>query len=488
MNEELSAHFIDGEAATFPDEDGVEVVAPYSGARLGRIPVGGREAVEAAVGSARRALRAWKRTSLEERIARLDALCAKVESKRTTLETMLVQEVGKPVKAARLEVTRLLDAFRYFRDEAPKRLGNLVIKGYDDFVPQVVRDPVGVVAAITPFNFPIQLLSWKLCPAVLSGCTVVCKPDPRTPLSTARLAQWATEVGWPPGVFNVVHGDGRTGTELVQDPRVAKVAFTGSVKAGQMVYVCAANEIKRVTLELGGCSPLVVCPDADLKRWMDGVLFRTFYNSGQYCFRINRALVDRRRYDEFVEGFAEAAAGLVVGDPADERTDLGPLIDRRAFERVAERIEEAERLGARVVLDGRTAATPDGSLIGPTLLADVPPEAGVACEETFGPVLAAAAFDDLDEAIERANATPYGLAAFALTEDPRTGARLSEELEAGTVWVNALDKTVIELPFGGVKASGIGVEKSQWAFDEYIQPRAVYLGFAPEAVAAWPPV
>jgi len=476
-----ASHWIDGRPASFPGEREIDVASPWNAAVIGRVAAGGDLAVERAVEAAARAFRGWRRTPLEDRARRIDALAARVEAERGVLEQLLVAEAGKTLRNARLEVGNLLAAFRYFRGEAPLRLHGFDLAGDGSFTPRVARDPVGVVAAIAPFNFPVQLLSWKLCPAVLAGCTVVCKPDPRTPLSTARLAEWASESGWPEGVFSVVHGDGATGARLVGHPGVAKVAFTGSVASGRAVYRSAAERIKRVTLELGGCSPLVVCQDADLDRWMDGVLQRAFYNSGQYCFRVNRALVERSRYDEFLERFVEAASKLVVGDPADERTDLGPLIDRASRERVAERIASAERRGARMCLDGRTQSSPAGTRIGPTLLADVPSDAEVLHEETFGPVVAAVPFDELDEAVALANSTDYGLAAFALTEDAATGARLAEELEAGTIWVNALDKSVIELPFGGVKQSGIGVEKSQWAFDEYLLTRAVYLGFPGEA-------
>jgi succinate-semialdehyde dehydrogenase/glutarate-semialdehyde dehydrogenase len=482
MNEAL--HFIDGQPVAFPGESAADVKSPYSGEVIGRVPVGGGEAVTRAVESSARALGAWRSRSLDERIAALDALATRVEERQESLAEMLVREVGKPIRAARIEVRTLLASFRHFQQEAPRRIRDHDLPGQDDFTPRVAMDPMGVVAAITPFNFPLLLLSWKLCPAMLTGCTVVCKPDPRTPLSTAKLAEWASELGWPPGVFNVVHGDASTGARLVDDPRVAKVAFTGSVEGGRAVYRSAAAGIKHVTLELGGCSPLVVCEDADFEAWMDAILNRAFYNSGQYCFRVNWALVDRRRYSEFREALATAASKLVAGDPADETTDLGPLIDRAAFERVVEGIEGAERCGARVLLDGRAVASERGSLIGPSVLADVPLDAAILRTETFGPVVCVVPFDDLEQAIELANGTEYGLAAFALTRDRATGARLARDLEAGTVWVNALDKSVIELPFGGVKQSGIGVEKSAWAFDEYLQPRAIYFGFPPDGHGA----
>jgi acyl-CoA reductase-like NAD-dependent aldehyde dehydrogenase len=472
-----AAHWIGGAPARFAGETEREVRSPWSGEAVGAVPIGSPAAVEAAVAAAQGAWPAWRRTPLAERSERLEALAARIEANGEELAALLVAEVGKPIRGARLEVRNLLAALRWFCAEAPRQIHHDALPARDGFTPLVRRDPVGVVAAITPFNFPVQLLAWKLGPALLAGCPLVCKPDPRTPLSTALLAQWANELGFPPGVFSVLHGDGATGAALVEHPGVAKVAFTGSATAGRAVYRSAADGIKRVTLELGGCSALVVDADADLARWLPAVLNRAFYNAGQYCFRVNRALVHERRYAEFVEGFAKAAAELAVGDPADERTDVGPLIDRPSFERVLERIEDAERRGARVRLDGRAHARAGRSLLGPTLLCDVPDDALVMRDETFGPVVSAAPVRGVDEAVARANASPYGLAAFALTGDPRTGARLAEELEAGTVWVNALDQTLLELPFGGVKQSGIGIEKSARAFDEYLLPRAVYFGF-----------
>jgi len=472
-----AAHWIDGEPATFPDEAPRAVRSPFSGEVLARIPEGSPAAVDTAVNAATRAFRAWRRVPLGERLAAVRAWLERVERERDTLERTLVAEVGKPIRAARSEVDSLLSSCRYLLAQAPGAIADEEIPGYDRFTPRVTREPVGVVAAITPFNFPALLLAWKLCPAVLAGCTVVSKPDPRTPLATAALARWAAEAGWPPGVFNVVHGDRDAGAGLVSHPGVAKVAFTGSVEAGRAVYESAAEGIRRVTLELGGCSALVVCRDGDFQGAMPQILHRCFFNAGQYCFRVNRVLVERSRHDALVAALVAAASRLVVGDPREEGTDLGPLIDRPAFDEVVRRIEDAEARGARVVLDGRRAARAGASLIGPTLVCDVPEDATLARSETFGPVVSVAPFHDLDEAIALANDTEYGLAAFALTADRATGARLARDLEAGTVWVNALGESVPELPFGGVKQSGIGVEKSRWAFEEYLQRKAVYFGF-----------
>ena len=267
-----------------------------------------------------------------------------------------------------------------------------------------------------------------------------------------------------------------TGALLVGHPGVAKVAFTGSVRGGRAVYEEAARGIRPVTLELGGCSPLVVCEDAELDRWLPAVMARTFHNSGQVCFRINRALVHGSRHDEFVERVAKAAAALVVGDPRDEATELGPLVDREAAESVLARIADAVTRGARIRLDGRPRDAGGSSLLGPTLLTEVAADADVLREETFGPVLAVQRVASDDEAIARANDSVYGLAAFALTRDPQRARRLVEELEAGSVWVNALDRSLMELPFGGVKQSGVGVEKSRWGFEEYLHRRAVVVG------------
>lgn len=470
------AHHIDGRAIGFAGEPRLDVVNPFTGETLAGVPLGGEAAVDAAVDAARRAGPAWRRTPLPERIGRVEALARRVEQGREELARILVAEIGKPIRHARTEVDHMLAALRYFAAEAPAGVRDDEIARDATFVARIERRPVGVVAAIAPFNFPLLLLSWKLGPAVLAGCTVVCKPDPRTPLATSLLADWATAAGWPPGVFNVVHGARDAGERLVGHPGVAKVAFTGSVDSGRAVYRRAAEGIKRVLLELGGCSALVVCDDGDFNAHMTEILHRAFYNSGQYCFRINRALVARARYEEFTRALSTAAAGLVVGDPSDERTDLGPLIDEAALTSVHHRIDNALACGARLLLDGRRAGPGRAPFLGPTVLADVPRNADVMRSETFGPVLAAAPFDTIDDGIALANETPYGLAAFALTGDFPTATRLSEELEAGTVWINAISRSLIELPFGGIKQSGIGLEKSARAFDEYLVPRALYLG------------
>ncbi len=468
-----AGHFIDGLEHTPGGEPILEIRSPWSRALQGTIPRGGADSVDRALASAEAATRLWRRVPLAERIERVHALAERIRAEQATLVDVLVGEVGKPRKAAQLEVTRLLDAFAYFAREAPLRLGSPVDDGEEPTL-QIVRDPVGVVVAIVPFNFPVQLLSWKLLPAVLTGCATVAKPDPRTPLSAALLARWAHEAGWPPGVFNVVHGDASTGAALVEDPRVAKVAFTGSTRGGRAVYKSAAEGIKRVTLELGGCSPLVVWKEAEIAERIDQVRARSLYNSGQYCFRINRAFVHRSRYEEFLDAFTRSASALVVGDPQESTTDLGPLIDRPALERVLAAIADAEQAGARVVLDGRAQVREGSTTLGPTLLADVPASAGVMRHETFGPVVSVMPVDELDEAIALANATDYGLAAFALAGDPAVAARLRDTLEAGSVWINALDRAAMEAPFGGIKQSGLGVEKSRWAFHEYLQPRAIY--------------
>ena len=465
-------HFIAGESSFPRHEETIEVRSPWSDELVGTVPRGAGPSVQAALESCAGATKAWRRVPLADRIKRLMALRARIDRGRNELADLLVAEVGKPSKGARLEVSRLIDAFDYYAAEAPLRLAE--VQDGDEPALQIVRDPVGVVVAILPFNFPVQLMSWKLLPAMLTGCATVVKPDPRTPLSTALLARWAHETGWPAGVFNVVHGDAETGAALVADPRVAKVAFTGSVRGGRAVYRSAADGIKRVTLELGGCGPLVVWKDADIEGRIDQVRSRSFYNAGQYCFRINRAYVHRSRYEELVDRFVASASELKVGDPSLEDTDLGPLIDRDALDRVVANIENAEQAGARLALDGRQHMQPNRNVIGPTIIADVPASARVMCSETFGPVVSIAPVDELEEAIERANGTEFGLSAFALARDPAVARALRERLEAGSVWVNALDRASMAAPFGGIKQSGLGVEKSRWAFNEYLQPRAIY--------------
>ena len=464
-------HLIDGEPWRAGAEPLRELVDPWSGQAIATIPMAGEATVARAVASARAALPRLRMLTIGDRIARLDVLLELVRARSEELAATLVVEMGKPIRSARREIDSVLTAAMWFRDHAQELLGPV-----DSGEPglSIVREPVGVVAAITPFNFPLQLLSWKLFPAFLSGCPVVCKPDPRTSISTAILAEWASEASWPVGAFTVIHGAEETGARLVAHDDIAKVAFTGSISAGRAVYTRAAAGLKRVTLELGGCSPLVVCSDARIDDAIAAVCARAFGNSGQFCYRISRAYVHRSRHDELVDKCVAAARKLVVGDPRDSATDLGPLVDREAVAIVHERIAEAERSGATVVLDGRTYTRTHPGLVGPTVIDDVPDDAAIMAHETFGPTLAIAPFDDLDDAIARANDTMYGLGAFALTEDAATAQRLARELEAGTVWCGAIDRASMAAPFGGRKDSGIGIEKSRWAFDAYALPRAIY--------------
>ncbi len=464
-------HFVDGAPWAEPAEPLRELIDPWREEPFAAIPIGGEATVARAVASARAALPRLAALGTDGRIARVDALVQLVRARAEQLAATLVAELGKPIRAARREIDSVLTAATWFRDHAARELGPL-----DSGEPglAIVREPVGVVAAITPFNFPLQLLSWKLFPAFLCGCPVVCKPDPRTAISTAMLASFAVEAGWPPGAFSVVHGGAETGAHLVAHDDVAKVAFTGSVAAGRAVYSLAAAGLKRVTLELGGCSPLVVCEDARVDARMPALCARAFGNSGQFCYRISRVYVHRSRQRELVERWRTAAAALVVGDPRDERTELGPLVDRASTAAVHARIADTVQTGAHLVLDGRTHARTHPGLVGPTIFDDVPDDAAIMTHETFGPTLAIAAFDELDDAIARANAGPYGLGAFALTEDPATADRLSRALDSGTVWCGAIERVSMNAPFGGRKQSGIGIEKSRWAFDAYLLPKAIY--------------
>lgn len=334
------------------------------------------------------------------------------------------------------------------------------------------REPVGVVAAITPWNFPLVLAMWKIAPALAAGCTVVLKPAPETPLSALRLVELARQAGLPDGVLSVVTGDGTTGAALASHPLVAKVAFTGSTATGQGILQASVPDLKRVTLELGGKSPSVICADADLSVAIPQAAMGCFFNSGQVCYAGTRLYVHRSVHDQVIEGIAAFAAGQRLGASADRSSALGPLISERQKARVAGFVDRARAAGIEAI--ATEMALPErGYYFAPTLLRDVPADAEAAREEIFGPVLATAAFDDLDQAIGMANDSRYGLAAHIFTRDLAQAHRAAARLQAGTVFVNCVMLADPAFPFGGMKMSGIGRENGSEVLDAYLEPKSV---------------
>jgi len=459
-------------------EGSFDVLNPSTGDLVGRAPLAGDEHVDAAARAAHAAWRGWRDTPGVERGAAIMALVASVRDEAEELAAMLTREQGKPLAAARGEVAGFCAVMDFYAQEARRISGQVLESDQADRFVYVLKQPVGVVAAIPPWNDPLHLLSRMIGPALAAGCTVVAKPASETPLTTLELGTLARQA-LPPGVFNVVTGPGPVvGEQLVRHPLVAKVALTGSVAGGRSVLSAAADGIKSVTLELGGQCPCIVWRDADIDKAVDAIAFQGFRGSGQVCNRVNRVLVHDAVYDRVVADVAELASRIVVGDGFADGVDIGPLINRSQLEWVTGQVDDAVANGARV-LTGGTPLTGDGfdrgSFFEPTVLADCTPDMQVMQNETFGPVLAfARGGDDLDAAFDLANAGWSGLSAFFFGGDQRDCWRAARELQAGSVWINDIHGSMVQAPYGGMKQSGLGREQGSVAMDEYLELKTVY--------------
>jgi acyl-CoA reductase-like NAD-dependent aldehyde dehydrogenase len=463
--------FIDGD--WIETGEWLEVRSPYDGSLVGRVAKGGAAEARRAIDAAERAMA--EPLPAHERAAILDRTARFVEERSDEIARTISAEAGKPLKAARVEVSRAQSTFTTAAVEARKLAGDVVPM---DASPAgagklafTLRVPIGVVGAISPFNFPFNLVAHKVAPALAAGCAVVLKPASQTPLSALLLAELEGEAELPAGWLSVVCGSAaEIGDVLVEDERVALITFTGSAAVGWELRERAPR--KRVNLELGNATPVIVAADADLDDVAVRLASNAFSFAGQSCISVQRIYVEHSAYDAFLERFLPRVEALVVGDPADEATDVGPLIATGERDRVLEWIEEARAGGARVLTGGEL----DGELLRPTVIADAPPDSKVACEEVFGPLCTVAAYDSLDEAIGLANATRYGLQAGIFTSDVKAALRAARDLEFGGVTVNeAPTFRADQMPYGGVKDSGNTREGPAYAIREMTEERLVVL-------------
>lgn len=462
------------------------VINPATGETVADMALAQPADVDAAVASARAALRDWSGAAPAERSAVLAKL-AKLADEATDL--FIAEEVaqcGKPVRLAReFDVPGSVDNIDFFAGAARHLEGKASAEYSGDHTSSIRREAVGVVATITPWNYPLQMAVWKVIPALAAGCSVVIKPAEITPLTTLTLARLATEAGLPDGVFNVLTGAGAdVGTALAGHADVDMVTFTGSTPVGRRVMAAAAVHGHRTQLELGGKAPFVVFDDADLDAAIQGAVAGSLINTGQDCTAATRAIVAQDLYDDFVAGVAELMGKIVVGDPHDPDTDLGPLITSAHQNKVAGMVSRAPDEGGRVVTGGVAPDGP-GSFYRPTLIADVSESSEVWREEIFGPVLVARAFTDDDDALRQANDTVYGLAASAWTRDVYRAQRASREIHAGCVWINDHIPIISEMPHGGFGASGFGKDMSQYSLEEYLSIKHVMSDITGVADKAW---
>jgi acyl-CoA reductase-like NAD-dependent aldehyde dehydrogenase len=459
------------------------VLNPASNEPLAEVAAAGTEDVDRAVAAARRAFDEgpWPRMSASQRGRYLLRVAAILERDAAEVARIESANNGKPIReSAGIDVPLAVDCFEYFAGYATKLAGHtLPVPG--DVLAYTLREPIGVVGAITPFNFPLLLATWKLAPALAFGNTVVIKPSSDTPLSTLRLAAIFEEAGLPPGAVNVVVGPSATGNHLVEHADVDKITFTGSTEVGKGIAARAAGNLKRVSLELGGKAPNIVLADAPLDDAVAGALFGVFWTQGEICTAGSRILVQRPIFEAFVERFAARARSLRLGDPLDPRTQTGPVVSRRQQERVLGYIEAGRQAGARLVAGGGRPSDPAlarGNYVEPTVFVDARPDMTIVQEEIFGPVAVILPFDAPEDAVRMANATPFGLTAGVWTRDVKLAHRMARALRAGTVWVNMYNVVTSEAPFGGFKESGWGRENGPYALEAFTEVKSVYVNLA----------
>jgi betaine-aldehyde dehydrogenase len=481
----VASSWIDG-AAVMTGGKSHRVINPATCDVVAEFALAAPTDVDVAVAAAGAALPGWATATPADRSAVLARLATLAAERADDLVAEEVSQTGKPVRlATEFDVPGSIDNIDFFAGAARHLEGKAAAEYSADHTSSIRREAVGVVATITPWNYPLQMAVWKVLPALAAGCTVVIKPSELTPLTTLTLARLASEAGLPNGVFNVVTGLGAdVGTRLAGHAGVDMVTFTGSTAVGHKVMAAAAMHGHRVQLELGGKAPFVVFDDADLDAAIQGAVAGALINTGQDCTAATRAIVARELYDDFVVGVAEVMGKIVVGDPNDPDTDLGPLITMAHRDKVAGIVSRAPGQGGRIVTGGSAPDLP-GSFYRPTLIADVEETSEAYRDEVFGPVLTVRPFTDDDDALRQANDTPYGLAASAWTRDVYRAQRASREIKAGCVWINDHIPIISEMPHGGVGASGFGKDMSDYSLEEYLVIKHVMSDITGVAEKGW---
>ena len=454
----------------------IEVDNPATGEIIGTVPAFGREETRAAIEAADAAWSGWRSRPAKDRAGLLRRWFELLMAYQDDLAVLMTSEQGKPLAESRGEIAYAASFIEWFAEEAKRIYGDVINHPQPGKRILVLKQPIGVVASITPWNFPAAMITRKCAPALAAGCPVVIRPASQTPFTALALAELADRAGIPPGVVNVITGlSGPMGAELTSNPTVRKLTFTGSTQVGKLLMSQCASTVKKVSLELGGNAPFIVFDDADLDAAVVGAMASKYRNAGQTCVCANRVLVQDAVYDAFAAKMAEAVAGLKVGNGLEEGTQQGPLIDMRAVEKVEEHIADAVGKGAAVAVGGGRHSL-GGSFFEPTLLTGVTPAMAVAREETFGPLAPLFRFSTEDEAIRMANDTEFGLAAYFYSRDIGRVWRVSEGLEYGIVGVNEGIISNEVAPFGGVKESGIGREGSKYGMDDFVEIKYLCMG------------
>jgi acyl-CoA reductase-like NAD-dependent aldehyde dehydrogenase len=478
-----AAMLIGGEWRQSASSQELEVVNPATEEVVGSVPCGSSADVELAVETAKRALPEWAATDVEKRAHILSDAADLIEENAKRLAPVLTSEQGKPIAEALGEVTHLAHGVRYYAEAATKVRGSYqeLPSAFGPAYGQVVRRPIGVCAAITPYNFPLTLFGTKVAPALVMGNTVVAKPAATTPMATLEVARLFAEAGVPAGVLNVVTGRGaEIGDALVSHPEVRRVAFTGSTDVGRHVVSVAGPQLKRISLELGGSDPVIVCEDADVDAAVKAVIIGRYWNAGQACLGCKRVFVHESVFDQFVGQLVERVERYEPGDGTIKaekpRLRMGPIHTQAGRDELVAQLEDGVAKGGELLTGGGTGGHDKGWFLEPAVVAEPGAESRLVTEEVFGPVLPVFRYSDFDDALERANDTPYGLGSSIWTHDVRKIHRATVAIEAGMLWVNQIHYGYDELPFGGVKASGFGKEHGLEALDSYVELKSVVVG------------
>ncbi|MDE0786980.1 MAG: betaine-aldehyde dehydrogenase [Porticoccaceae bacterium] len=474
MTQPTASHFINGEYVEDSNGAPIDVIYPATGAIIARVYSATPDIIERAVQSGLNAQKAWARLSGTERGRVLQRAAAIMRERNRELSILETYDTGKPMsETLYVDATSGADALEYFGGLAGSITGEHIPLAEGNWA-YTRREALGLCVGIGAWNYPTQIACWKGAPALACGNAMIFKPSETTPLCALKVAEILIEAGLPAGLYNVIQGMGDVGASLVSDPRVDKVSLTGSVPTGRKVYAAAASQMKHVTMELGGKSPLVIFDDADLENSVSGAILANFYSTGQVCSNGTRVFVQSGILDNFLNRLTERLELAVIGDPQDERTNFGPMVSERQLDIVLSYIKKGKAEGARLITGGNRIPS-DGYYVQPTVFADVTDDMSIAREEVFGPLMSVLSFENEEEVVGRANATEFGLAAGVFTADLSRAHRMVDALDAGTCFINSYNDAPVEVPFGGVKMSGVGRENSKAAILHYSQLKSVFV-------------
>jgi aldehyde dehydrogenase (NAD+) len=469
------SNLIDGEMVTTAKT--LEVINPATEEVIGNVPACGKEELDRAVAAARRAFGSWKKTPQEERQKVVQGIAAAIKENADELFRLLTSEQGKPHHQAQMEI---FGAAGLAAAQSTLKIDEVINQDDGERLSRTRRVPVGVVGGIVPWNFPVMMAIQKIVPALVSGCTIVLKPSPFTPLTTLRLAELIKDVV-PAGTVNIITGPDELGPLITEHPDIDKITFTGSTATGKKIMEGASKDLKRITLELGGNDASIVLPDADVSKVAEQLFWSSFTNAGQICVAAKRIYIHEDIYDDLSKAIAEYAKGVTVGDGSQQGTGVGPIQNKKQFDRVCELIQDAKDNGYKFLTGGDVDPSGTGYYVPITILDNPPEDARIVAEEQFGPVMPLMKFASVEEAIERANASEYGLAGAVWTSDPDKGVEVAEQLETGTVWVNEFLHISPFAPFGGHKQSGFGAEYGIDGLKEFTYPQVITVKHSPAA-------